>query len=225
MNVQGGTHKSPDATKVYAGLMLGPVRDVEGPGSRIGATAGGPSSDAALRSLRACRRGLTGDRPIGNRGQMAVARGGRFKAAKSSRIDVVRTDAGGLAQRAESGTVLRLPTLDQPQSLAQHFARILAAPRGDEPFNQVRLVVGEDDVTGRHWSNKLQPGKSDAPNRHAGADAGDEVPSIRAISRRKQQFLNVSDHGPGHWRTGMVLLGATEGAWCIVSEDFGRQIL
>ena len=103
------------------------------------------------KSLRALRR-LPGDRLIRNRGQRTAECGGRFEAAKASGFDVGRPDAGGLAQRVEPGSVLCFAILDQAQSFAQHFACVLVASGGHELFDEVCLVVGEDDITSRHGS-------------------------------------------------------------------------
>lgn len=56
---------------------------------------------------------------------MTAECGRRFEAAKASGVDVGHADAGGLAQRVESGVVLRLAILDQTQPFAQHFAGAL----------------------------------------------------------------------------------------------------
>ena len=58
---------------------------------------------------------------------MPVERGGGFEAVKASRFDVGDSDTGGIAQRLETGLVLRLAILDQPQPFAQHFAGVLIA--------------------------------------------------------------------------------------------------
>ena len=81
---------------------------------------------------------------------MLTERGRRFKAAKASGIDVSEPNAGGLAQRVESGTVLCLTPLDQSQPFAQHFAGVLLAPGGHEPFDEACLVLGKDHITRWH---------------------------------------------------------------------------
>jgi len=83
---------------------------------------------------------------------MTAERGGRFEAAKTPGVDVGRPDAGGLAQRVESGTILRFAIFDQTQPFAQHFACVLVASGRHKLFDEVCLVVGEDDITGRHGS-------------------------------------------------------------------------
>jgi hypothetical protein len=81
---------------------------------------------------------------------MLTERGRRFKAVKASGIDVSEPNAGGLAQRGDSGTVLRLTPLNESQPVAQHFAGVLVAPGGHKSFDQACLVLGKDHITSWH---------------------------------------------------------------------------
>jgi hypothetical protein len=47
-------------------------------------------------------------------------------------------------------TVLRLAILDQTQPFAQHFTCVLLAPGRHELFDELCLMVGEDDISSRH---------------------------------------------------------------------------
>lgn len=89
---------------------------------------------------------------MGFRGQVTAERGGRFEAEKASGIDVGHPDTGCLAQRVESGSVLRFAIFDETQPFAQHLACVLVASGGYKSLDELCLVLGKDDIAGRHAS-------------------------------------------------------------------------
>lgn len=64
-----------------------------------------------------------------------------------------------IPQCQESGRILDFAALDQPQTIADDFARILIPARSDQRLNQVRLLVGQDHIARGHDRDSTTHGR------------------------------------------------------------------
>jgi hypothetical protein len=75
----------------------------------------------------------------------------RFKRARATPLRIRKSDASGVPQRLQTCFCLSLFVLDKPQPFAQDFARILISTRGHKALHEIRLILGQYDVSGGHF--------------------------------------------------------------------------
>src|SRR5450759_1559636 len=79
-------------------------------------------------------------------GDIPIAPEGHIVAA----FDIVKAFLNGGAEPFEFGLVFPLAPLQEPESFANHFARVAEAARGDAGLDETVEVFGEIDVAGWH---------------------------------------------------------------------------